>query len=95
MLSQENNVGEEVAAAGSGEIYQPGTLKQLSLEAVVKHFYISQFTNKDLPLTVIDDLYYTYQNSKQVKYVQALITEFSLIEWHRLPYKFIRCYSLP
>lgn len=89
MANNVNNVVEEIAVAGtSGEVFQPGTLKQLCLGTVEKYYFISQFTKKDLPGTLIDDLYYTYQNSKHMQYIRALITEFQLMQWNRMPYKY-------
>lgn len=82
-----NAIIEEVPVV-ENETYQPGILKKLCLQAVEKYFRICQITKKDLPMTVIEDLYVVAREEKHKRYINALINEFQSIMWNCTPYKF-------
>lgn len=82
-----NDIIEEVPVLPN-EIYQPGTLKQLCLKKVDEYFHLFQLSRKELPMTLIDELYVVSQEEKHKRYIYALINEFQSHAWNSMPYRF-------
>lgn len=80
------NVSENVVA-GEG-VYQPGTLKALCLRKVESSFPLCQFSQKDLPMSIIGELYETRKQRKHIEYIHSLMYEFNSHNFGATPCKF-------